>query len=824
MLRISKWTVYGFTFLFLIVSTLIELFIFRYSPTSLPPTKNRFSGERAAKHWKVLTQDIPHRFGSTAFYNFSYQYVKDNLQIYQNIANERKNFNFTIFEQSGHINENRMSPIMQYQTDVRNLFALISPFNNSKPPIMLSGHLDSKNTGPGAYDDCAAIVTMLEIANTLVESNLSLKTPILLFFVGTEELGLHGSTLFLQQQPINITSYMNLEGLGAGPPFAFVQKGVKSKNAIKAWMSRLGALAFTFPDDVLKIGAMHTLSDASRFMQAGLSGGEAEFLGNPSSYHSPKDVMGDSSHLQLSGDSALTYILNYNDDAEDCDVRAVGVSPFLIMWPSYYSRSKQKFEINFKVLSNFDEIFKLIHSNECHNIMRIMLYIAFVVIVIKFLFRVSLINVFENIAKCILAWIGSIIVLCLIATLLYYFNPLSYGFSTIFASIILTFVSVFSFVNFLSLFEFEQEIVLYCVPIIIDLVLFGAMIELDLSLFPEFQLLLLVVNSYTFIMSRTISAIINFIMHLPFLLFWILLLRTVILYAPNVDTIFGELSPMFIVALFPFVVLIPFLPFSCIKQQENKQQQENNHNYWESPKLVKSIFYYSDWIAFFICIFYLVVISYPFGGILNIPVIATHVVDKSGSFLSISPEGGQRFLKVIKNTIKDHNEIQIELQKNHPMNHYDCLFKNISYSLPDMISEWPQYKFHTEFPNPKNANEKNVTFTVTNDNPGLHKSAVIVKCKTNQNCVTHVPGFSNLTTIQTHNETRFIIRQCPAFFPHNFSFTVNSHEPIMVDVTFSYNEYSNELKEFMNEFPHYVIPFAQIGMIGDTLLVSHDMI
>jgi hypothetical protein len=269
---------------------------------------------------------------STAEYNNSYNYI---LRHFQMLASAAEDVNVTIEEQIGSINENRLTPIMQYQTDVRNILVTID-HGQSSPPLMLSAHLDSKNTGPGAYDDAAGIATLLELGETVIEGSVPPPAPVLLLFIGTEELGIQGSSLFLQN-PRNITAFLNIDSLGTGPPVIFSQKGKTSSSTIWALALRPGSIIITVPNDALKIGAFDTLSDASRFGESGLAGGEILFMGNPGHYHTRRDRIGPAEDLQLIGDHAAAFVYNYPISSMDVDLIACGISPLIAMIPARFS-------------------------------------------------------------------------------------------------------------------------------------------------------------------------------------------------------------------------------------------------------------------------------------------------------------------------------------------------------------------------------------------------------------------------------------------------------------------------------------------------------
>jgi hypothetical protein len=91
--------------------------------------------------------------------------------------------------------------------------------------------------------------------------------------------------------------------------------------------------------------------------------------------------------------------------------------------------------------------------------------------------------------------------------------------------------------------------------------------------------------------------------------------------------------------------------------------------------------------------------------------------------------------------------------------------------------------------------------------------------------VTGAEGFQNkLTSFVDGNERRYVIRQCPAFLPHSFWFSLESEVPVPVDITFSYHQLSDELKLWLGKLPRSITPFAKAEAICDTVLVVNDLL
>ncbi|HKG14470.1 MAG TPA: M20/M25/M40 family metallo-hydrolase [Pyrinomonadaceae bacterium] len=101
---------------------------------------------------------------------------------------------------------------------VRNIVARVAGTSNSRA-LMLAAHYDSVPTGPGASDDGAGVVTLLETLRAL-KSGPPLKNDLILVFSDAEELGLMGARAFADAHPLmkDVGLVLNFEARGAGGP------------------------------------------------------------------------------------------------------------------------------------------------------------------------------------------------------------------------------------------------------------------------------------------------------------------------------------------------------------------------------------------------------------------------------------------------------------------------------------------------------------------------------------------------------------------------------------------------------------------------------
>lgn len=175
---------------------------------------------------------------------------------------------------------------------VRNV---VARFPASAPPAVASGsgavvvvaHLDTVNGSPGACDDGAGLVSLIETARSVRAIPRRPRDVVLLATDG-EENGLLGATAFLSKHPLarSIAAVINLDARGcSGPAFLFETRGAGVFEAYAA--ARVGpfgdraleALYRSLPND----------TDGSVFRDAGLRLANLALGAAHQYYHSPLD-------------------------------------------------------------------------------------------------------------------------------------------------------------------------------------------------------------------------------------------------------------------------------------------------------------------------------------------------------------------------------------------------------------------------------------------------------------------------------------------------------------------------------------------------------
>lgn len=173
---------------------------------------------------------------------------------------------------------------------VHNIVARVQG-SSSEPAMLLMAHYDSVAAGPGAGDDLAGVVSILEGLRALLERG-GVERDLVILFTEGEEDGLVGSRAFCAQDPWFelIGSAVNFEARGASGPSRLFQTGPDSSE----WVARYGAEAWRPSMDSVSAEVYRRMphdTDLSPFIAAGIPGVNFAFLSDRSAYHTPNDSL-----------------------------------------------------------------------------------------------------------------------------------------------------------------------------------------------------------------------------------------------------------------------------------------------------------------------------------------------------------------------------------------------------------------------------------------------------------------------------------------------------------------------------------------------------
>lgn len=267
------------------------------APLGLGAPATRFSGARARALSPRLLGDPPrpHPVGSAA-----------NAQVRARLLSLLRELGLAPREQRAFAVATRSAG----SGEVVNVLARLGPpaRPGARDSILLLAHYDSVAAGPGANDDGAGVVVLLEVARALLAGE-PLARPVLLLFTEGEEAGLLGAEAFVAEPHpalAEVGAVIDVEARGSRGASLMFQIGPRSSGLVE----RLAAAAsrpITGSTFTTVYERMPNDTDFSVFAAHGLPGLDFAHVGGVEHYHTPEDDLArlDPATLQHHGDSVL---------------------------------------------------------------------------------------------------------------------------------------------------------------------------------------------------------------------------------------------------------------------------------------------------------------------------------------------------------------------------------------------------------------------------------------------------------------------------------------------------------------------------------------
>jgi aminopeptidase S len=147
------------------------------------------------------------------------------------------------------------------------------PGGDPNAVLMSGGHLDSVSAGPGINDNGSGSAGLLEVALTVARTNFQPQKHLRFGWWGAEELGLVGSTFYVNNLPAaertKIKGYLNFDMIGSPNPGYFVYSSsgqptgsIDLQRALEAHFTGIGV-----PTELTSVGGR---SDHAAFARAGI--------------------------------------------------------------------------------------------------------------------------------------------------------------------------------------------------------------------------------------------------------------------------------------------------------------------------------------------------------------------------------------------------------------------------------------------------------------------------------------------------------------------------------------------------------------------------
>ncbi len=301
---------------FLLVGFLATYALLAPAPKPATAPATEFSALRAIEHSKA-TARVPHPMGTAA-----------NATVRAYIVGKLKEMGLEVEEQPSQYLHRRGFEVST------NVIGRIPGTANSKA-FTLMAHFDSVPYGPGASDDGAGVVTMLETARAL-KAGPPLKNDVIFLFTDGEESGEVGAEAFMRSPMADkVGLILNFETRGtAGPSMMFetsVGNGWLIPEVTKAGVD---VRACSLMYNVYKM--MPFNSDFTAAKKRGLKGFNVAFIDNFCWYHTKNDTPEHMSlaSLQNHGSYALGLARHFGNLPLDGDL----VKPDLVYFNTVGSR------------------------------------------------------------------------------------------------------------------------------------------------------------------------------------------------------------------------------------------------------------------------------------------------------------------------------------------------------------------------------------------------------------------------------------------------------------------------------------------------------
>lgn len=303
------------------------LAILRQSPPKAVPSTapaTEFSSERALNHLRVISQK-PHPIGSQEH---------DDVRAY--ILKELTALGLDPqVQETTAINQEWGVPYRV--ATVRNIVARLNGTGDGKA-ILLAGHYDTMTTGPGASDDGAAVVSLLETIRAL-KAGSPLRNDVILLFTDGEEMGLLGAIAFAKEHPWlrEVRLAFNFEARGhSGPSMLFETSPNNSWLIGEFAKAAQYPIATSFAYEVYR--RLPNNTDFTVFKEAGLPGLNFAYINGITHYHTALDTVGDIDERSIQHHGSYALALTHHFGNLDLETSQRGNAVYFDLFGSLLIR------------------------------------------------------------------------------------------------------------------------------------------------------------------------------------------------------------------------------------------------------------------------------------------------------------------------------------------------------------------------------------------------------------------------------------------------------------------------------------------------------
>ncbi|KAL2653871.1 hypothetical protein R1flu_021999 [Riccia fluitans] len=259
-----------------------------------------FSEERAFGHVYNLANLGPHPIGSKALDN-AFQYVYSELMQVKDEAHHDVDVEVEIFAPNAGVE--RLAGGLFFgktlvYTNLKHIVVRVSPSDYVEAKdfsVLVSSHIDTVITSPGAGDCSSCVSIMMELVRALSHRAQRFKHSVIFLFNTGEEEGLVGAHSFITQHPWSSTirAAIDVEAMGVGGKSLLFQAGPDS------WLLEMYKKTAKYPgahivaQDCFHFGVVKSATDFQVYVEVGgLSGLDFAHVENAAVYHTKNDKPG----------------------------------------------------------------------------------------------------------------------------------------------------------------------------------------------------------------------------------------------------------------------------------------------------------------------------------------------------------------------------------------------------------------------------------------------------------------------------------------------------------------------------------------------------
>ena len=744
--------------------------------------KTTYDGERAHYHHSVITQSI-RQIGSQ-FYNETWRYftkVIDEAQ-FQASSNPRIG-SFAVNFIDGSQMNCHTTEICHKENSIRTIQVVITPADPVKAAnkmLTLSAHYDGHMVGQAAYDNAINVAMILEIINAVSVSDMELPMPLAVVLLGSEEFGLHGAWHYLSHATPVDSHILNFDAIGDGLPFMLVQR-TKRNAAVMKTMARVpGLYAMTLGTSVMDSGLVSSSTDLKVY-KSNYTGGEIDFVGNPSHYHTKLDKIRSSRDITILGNQVFYFVMHFRNSDSSASYGLIGIAPvcFLLRLTAL----KISCLIMLVPALSFFFAMRWAFRKDAWRRVGAML-LDFVLIFATVIILNLLLHVINSVSYADHMVIGVTIELVIGGATFYFFTSICWA-NKVHP---LAWQVWFSFIT-----------ALFAAGFCFNELGFGALFATVFSYVP-YLLFWKKVKRYTFLF-----VVFNLVGLVPFIFMFVNVWAFLIKYSSGLKGVVADAASGAIAFIVSYVSGLAVLPFAYRYEEEKEAE--------EQTEPVSKLTWIVAGIVAIICFAALAIKSRPFSTEYTITgTLQQTYYESGGSIITFEPLNPSN-IKNIKDSIADYPEMQIDIA---PLTGKPAIVQRLGMvSVPEPF-KFPDFQF---VESSREGNKRHVQFTITQVPQGMKSVRLSIQCPSDASCIEYIDGLKDSPNVPTNWPHGITVRHQPVYDGETINLTVFSDEAINVDVISSFNERSNECTEFFAVFPHYVLATA-MGRLENTVLLQ----